>query len=197
MTVDPETIAIYDAQAAEYARITANDARDQVLVDFIAALPKGAHVLDLGCGPGQAAAEMALAGMQVTATDASAEMVAMAARHPGVTAVQATFAQIEGHDLYDAIWANFCLLHAPRTDMARHLAALKAALKPGGRFHIGLKTGTGEHRDGIGRLYTYYQIDELTSLLATAGFTVFETTTGEGAGLSGEIAPWVTVAAHG
>jgi len=195
---DPETIRVYDSQAAEYAGLTDEaTAEDPQLRAFIDALPAGGRVLDLGCGPGQAAALMAASGLQADATDASSEMVAMAAAHPGVTAWQATFDDIAGEDLYDGIWASFCLLHAPRADMPRHLAALKHALKPGGTFYIGLKTGDGEHRDSIGRLYTYYQPQELDHLLKTAGFTPQSHRTGRSQGLDGSMADWISVIAHG
>ncbi|MCB1367043.1 MAG: class I SAM-dependent methyltransferase [Rhodobacteraceae bacterium] len=196
MSTDAETIAVYDARAAEYADMTEPEERNTALAAFIAALPAGGAVLDLGCGPGHASAVMADAGLQVSATDASAEMVALAARHPGVTARRMTFDEITGRAVYDGIWANFSLLHAPRTDMPRYLAALHAALKPGGLLHIGLKTGEGEKRDGIGRLYTYYTEAEIRTLLANAGFTVTSQRTGSDLGLDGTIAPWITLAAH-
>lgn len=195
--MDEKTIAVYDAQAVKYADLMAHEKKDPLLTAFIAALPKGATALDLGCGPGWAAGEMARAGLAVTATDASAEMVAMTAKLPGVTAMLADFDQITGQNLYDGIWANFSLLHAPRADMPRHLAALVRALKPGGRFHIALKTGSGEQRDTIGRLYTFFTIDELDGLLTAAGLTVTGTTTGEGPGLDGTISPWFAMSAHG
>ena len=196
MSSDRETLAVYDKRAADYAaRFTGS--RNVDLETFIAALPTGAQVLDLGCGPGHAAAQMADAGHSVEATDASAEMVKLARSHPGVTARQASFDDITGTDLYDGIWANFALLHAPRSAMPGHLAALRRALRSGGLFHIGMKTGTGEKRDEIGRLYTYYTEDELAGLLRAAGFTPFSSRTGAEPGLDGVVAPWVTIAAHG
>ena len=80
--------------------------------------------------------------------------------------------------------------------MPSHLGALVTALKPGGRFHIALKTGTGEQRDKIGRFYTFYEIDEVQFLLTAAGLTVTGTTTGEDPGLDGTISPWFTMSAH-
>ncbi|MCW8843991.1 MAG: class I SAM-dependent methyltransferase [Rhodobacteraceae bacterium] len=193
---DHETLAVYDAQAADYAALTESEARDKQLVAFMADMPPGGHVLDLGCGPGQSAAEMARHGLRVTAIDASAKMVAIASAREGVTAYQATFADIEGVALYDGVWANFSLLHAPREAMPRHLAAIAHALKPGGRFHIGVKTGTGSRRDALGRLYTYYQEDALTALLQDAGLTVFHANRGASKGLDGVMAGWVTLAAR-
>jgi 2-polyprenyl-3-methyl-5-hydroxy-6-metoxy-1,4-benzoquinol methylase len=73
---------------------------DPALIDFIATVSKGGHVLDLGCGPGAAAAKMAQAGLKVTATDAVPEMIALATQHAGVNAICATFDDITGDNIY-------------------------------------------------------------------------------------------------
>lgn len=195
---DDETLKVYAEKAQDYAdMIGRKPLADPRLDAFIAALPTGGTALDLGCGPGHSAALMARAGLRVTATDPVPEMVALAAQHAGVDARLASFDDINGINLYDGIWANFSLLHAPRADMPRHLAALAQALKPGGRFHIGMKTGTGHKRDPIGRLYTYYTDAELTGLLQDVGLTVTDRTTGRGKGLDGVEAAWLCLAAHG
>ncbi|WP_397544194.1 methyltransferase domain-containing protein [Roseovarius salis] len=197
MTADRETLAAYAAKLEDYARMADDLSGDPRLGAFIAALPKGARVLDLGCGPGWAARRMAMAGLVVEATDASPAMVGEAADIPGVTARVASFDDLDGTDIYDGIWANFSLLHAPRADMPRHLAALRRALKPGGLFHIGMKTGTGAHRDSLGRFYTYYTEEELHVILRDAGFVPFSSDHGCDTGLAGTPEDWVTIAAHG
>ena len=195
---DKETLRVYDAKAADYAKLIDSDTKENPYLErFIARLPTGGRVLDLGCGPGLAATRMANAGLQVDAMDGSAEMVAMAAQHDGVTAWQATFDQSTGTDIYDGIWANFCLLHASKEAMPHHLAAMVTALKPGGAFHIGMKLGSGSQRDAIGRLYSYYSEPELITLLGAAGLTAGETDHGRTVGLDGTEADWIVVAAHG
>ena len=195
---DKETLRVYDAKAADYAKLIDSDTKENPYLErFIARLPTGGRVLDLGCGPGLAATRMANAGLQVDAMDGSAEMVAMAAQHDGVTAWQATFDQITGTDIYDGIWANFCLLHASKEAMPHHLAAIVTALKPSGAFHIGMKLGSGSQRDAIGRLYSYYSEPELITLLGAAGLTAGETDHGRTVGLDGTEADWIVVAAHG
>ncbi|MGR3621893.1 class I SAM-dependent DNA methyltransferase [Pseudophaeobacter sp.] len=195
---DAETLRIYDTNAADYAKKNQDElSSNQRLLDFITACRPGGRVLDLGCGPGTSAAVMAKAGLKPDATDASTEMVALAKAHAGVNALQASFEEITGDDLYEGIWASFSLLHAPRSAMPGHLAAIKRALRPGGVFYIGLKMGKGEARDALGRLYTYYEEDELKDLLKTAGFTVLDCTFGESEGLDGVVAPWISVATHG
>ncbi len=80
--------------------------------------------------------------------------------------------------------------------MPRYLGTLREMLKTGGMFHIGMKTGTGERRDALGRLYTYYTGPELEQLLRDARLTPFSSTTGRDKGLDGEWADWVTIIAH-
>ena len=59
-----------------------------------------------------------------------------------------------------------------------------------------MKTGTGEHRDTLGRLYTYVTEAELSDLLTAAGLHPFKTRTGADKGLDCSLAEWVTLLAR-
>ena len=194
---DEKTKTVYDTNAARYAALEIpQNARDD-LAGFIAALPAGARVLDLGCGPGHSARDMAKAGLNVTAYDFSPEMVRLAAAHLGVSARQAGFDDLTDVATYHGIWASFSLLHAPRAAFLGHLAQIHRALVPGGLFFLAMKLGTGEGYDSLDRFYTYYTTDGLRAHLATAGFTITATRTGEGTGLAGGIDPYIVITAHG
>lgn len=193
---DAETLAAYAINARAYADRFVTDAPDKHLAAFMADLPTAARVLDLGCGPGKAAATMARAGYTVDAWDASPEMATLARDTFGLTVHTATFDALEATETYDGIYANFSLLHAPRDQMPDHLARIARALKPGGLFHIGMKTGTGEKRDDLGRFYTFYTDAELTDLLAGSGLTVLTRDTGAEAGLAGTVDPWIIMKAR-
>lgn len=188
MTADPETLRVYDARAEDYAAMIAADGSGAILRSFIEALPQGAQVLDLGCGPGDATQAMLAKGLDVDAVDASAAMIGIARDQRGLPARQATFDDLDAVAQYDGVWASFSLLHAPKADFPRHLAAIRRALRPGGMFYLGLKLGTGEERDPIGRFYAYYSADELDALLRQAGFAVVSERRTRDAGLSGVIA---------
>ncbi len=196
MSVDQPTIEIYDQRANDYADVTKDlDGIDE-LKTFIHAMPKNARVLDLGCGPGLYAQAMSKAGIQVDATDASIEMVKLAAQYDGVNAYQASFDDLSGAAIYHGIWASFSLLHATREKFPEHLAALFRALKPKGLFYIAMKLGNGAARDSIKRFYTYYTKDELLTYLTNAGFEIDSTRQGRGPGLDGADADWIAVSAH-
>ncbi len=192
---DPKTLGVYAEQAATYAKVTQGLARDPLLQAFIAAVKPGGTVLDLGCGPGIAADQMALAGLIVTAMDPVAEMVALAGQKPGVTAIQGTFEDLTAIDAFDGVWANFSLLHAPRADIPRHLASIARALRKGGIFHIAVKSGTGSKRDALGRFYTYFTEAELSKLLTDAGFVITDRANGCDKGLDGAMADWICLRA--
>ena len=194
---DAATRDVYDAEAARYAAMTdAHNRADPRLADFMAALPAGGAVLDLGCGPGASSVIMAQAGLEVEAMDASAEMVRLASAHPGVSACQAAFSDLKDEDVYDGIWANFSLLHAKRSDFPNHLAAIHRALKPNGVFYIAMKLGQGEGPDRLGRFYSYYSEEDLKTYLQKAGFTVTARRLGSGTGLDGSVSDWIGLAAH-
>lgn len=199
---DAKTLAVYAGAAAEYAAkfTKTSDAdvdQDADLAAFYALMPVGGLVLDLGCGPGQWAAKIKHAGYGVCAMDASPEMAALAKADFDVDVTVATFDGLEDVAKFDGIWANFSLLHAPRAEFPAHLARVHRALKPKGAFHIGMKIGTGESRDPLGRFYSYYGAEELIGLLQTAGFTVTRKRQGNAKGLAGSDDTYVILTAHG
>ncbi len=193
---DQQTIAVYDAKAQDYADLVTNDKPNRHLTAFIDALPKGGHALDLGCGPANSAATMVKAGLTVTAIDPSHEMARVAKENFNIDVQIGTFEDVTETALYDGVWINFSLLHAPRKDVPRYLKAVHTALKPQGALTLGVKTGDGENRDGIGRKYTYFQPAELDALLRDAGFTPTSTYEGAEMGLAGTMDSFIIVTAH-
>ncbi|WP_136658817.1 class I SAM-dependent methyltransferase [Nitratireductor sp. XY-223] len=192
---DDKTIAAYDLRVDDYVRLTKRTRPHATLTQFIARVRPNGRVLDLGCGPANAAAVMRDHGLQVDAVDASAEMVRLANATHDIGARVATFETIDVVDAYDGVWANFSLLHAPPADFPRHLRALHRALVSGGIFHIGMKLGSGEARDRLDRYYAYYSQDELSGHLTDAGFLVNRIVTGEDPGLAGNVEPWIALTA--
>lgn len=196
---DAETLKVYAEAAQEYVDGFArkdDEIQAQDLAAFVAAVTPNGRVLDLGCGPGHWAARLQKAGFIVDAIDASPEMAALAKSDFGIDVRIADFEDLDARAIYDGIWANFSLLHAPRTDFPAHLGRIHRALKPGGTLHIGMKLGSGEGRDKLGRFYAYYSEGELKGLLQQAGFTVTRSRRGNGKGLAGGEETFIVLTAH-
>lgn len=191
---DRETIDVYNARAAEYATlVTSGAGPDATLAAFIARLPPGARVLDLGCGPGNSAAHMANAGLSPDALDPAEAMVEIARTQHDLPARIGDFYALEGP--YDAVWANFSLLHMPRADLPTYFRRLHGEMTEGALLHLGLKTGTGEARDKIGRNYSYFTADEIAGWLLAAGFAPEAPSHGTEKGLAGTMDPYFTLSA--
>ena len=191
MTADRETLRAYRDRAQDYAEKYARGEADRHLKAFIDELPVGGTVLDFGCGPGSSTAAMIGAGLKAEGLDASPEFAEIAKEKFGVNVAVAEFDSLSEEEKYDGVYANFSLLHAPKAEMPAHLRRISRALRAGGKFHIGLKTGEGEHRDRLGRLYAYYTDTEITGLLNDAGFIVLTRDFGSDAGLEGTVSPWI------
>ncbi|MEU3990102.1 class I SAM-dependent methyltransferase [Streptomyces platensis] len=99
-------------------------------------IPDGAKVLDFGCGDGRVAIPLAALGYEVTAVDASQNMLdRLTQRAPDLTAVQAAAGGIAGHlgrRKMDAIYSLAVLIHHSYTDCLDIIGALRAATKLGG-----------------------------------------------------------------
>ncbi|MEL7150672.1 MAG: class I SAM-dependent methyltransferase [Pseudomonadota bacterium] len=193
---DEQTLAVYAERAQDYAKRFGKAGEGPHITAFLAEVPDGGRILDLGCGPGHTTAAMKRAGYRVDALDASPELAAIAKAEHQVDVKVATFDTLDDVALYDAVFANFSLLHAPKAQMPDLLRRITRALVPNGVFHVGLKCGTGEKRDAIGRFYAYYEPEELTKLLLHAGLHVFHERTGEETGLDGTVAPWIILLAR-
>jgi len=189
MTTDAGTSAFYDRRAADYAKWSADISGRELVHRFIAFLPVNGTALDLGCGSGWAAAEMAANGLSVKALDASVKLAAEARAAYGLEVEIAQFSSLSAEAEFDGVWASFSLLHTPREEMLTNLGLVAHALKVDGWFYLGLKAGAGTIRDDLGRFYQLYSSGEISSMLAAAGFVNVAIETTNSAGYDGTETP--------
>jgi len=194
--VDERTLQCYSDNAEAYAgrEITSRQAR---LTAFLALLPPGARILELGCGAGGDTAEMLARGFDVHATDGSPEMAAVASKRLGRTVETLLFHDLNEVEAYDAVWANACLLHVPRNELAGILRLIWRALKPSGAFFASYKTGDADGRDTLNRYYNYPSPDWLRTTYAEAGqWSSLAIESGEVKGFDDKMAPMLFVVAR-
>lgn len=124
-------------------------------VEALAALPPGASVIDLGCGPGRVAVPLARRGHRVTGVDAQERYLERARAHAARDGVplalrRGDIARLADEAAFDAalcLFTSFGYFADPADDR-RVLAGAHRALRPGGR--LVLETA---HRDGVVRLH--------------------------------------------
>lgn len=98
------------------------------------------RLLEIGAGPGHHGAWFRNQGLDVVCTDLSPEMVQLA-RAKGLDARVMDFLSLDFDAELDAVFALNCLLHVPKADLPRVLAAVRRALRPGGLFYYGVYGG--------------------------------------------------------
>ncbi len=99
----------------------------------------------MGAGTGADSAYFLERGLEVVATDLSAEHVRYC-REKGIEAYEMDFLHLDFPDAsFDAIHAMLCLLHVPDADLPEVLEALKRVLAPGGLLFVGTYGGHDEH----------------------------------------------------
>ncbi len=189
---DAKTLDFYARNAEAYVAATGTTATHD-LDGFLNALPSGGRILELGCGSGRDSAHMLARGFDVMPTDGSPEMAKLAERRLGRPVAILPFEQLEAIDLYDAVWANACLLHVPRPKLSEILARIRNALKTGGLFHASFKAGTSDGRDRFDRYYNYPTQDWLFEQYRDAGWETVRIVPRDGDAYDGEPTHWLHV----
>jgi ubiquinone/menaquinone biosynthesis C-methylase UbiE len=177
--------ATYDRIARRYfeSQASPTSASQQLFAaletSFDAALPSGAVVADMGCGPGLDAARWANRGHRVVGLDLSAGMLAVARERLAGRLVQADLrANPFGDGRFDGIWCVAALLHVPEVDTVTVLTAFRRTLRRTGTLALVTALGDGErfedvpYAPGERRWFVYRDVDRLVAQLAQAGFVV-------------------------
>jgi superfamily II DNA or RNA helicase/HKD family nuclease/protein-L-isoaspartate O-methyltransferase/SOS-response transcriptional repressor LexA len=159
-----DTLTYYSLSASTYFDATVNLDLSALYQRFLADLPAGALILDLGCGSGRDTKRFLQRGYQVHAIDACPELVELARNHTQHRIELLRFQDIVAESHYDAIWACASLLHVPRLELPPLLSQLWQALKPGGRAYLSFKSGDDERKEGL-RHYTDVTESGLRQLL--------------------------------
>ena len=151
---DAATLDFYATEAPAYAKRSRVADRER-LDAFLAMLPAGAAILELGCGCGRDSEAMRAKGFEVTPTDGSPQLAHEAEIRLGTPVNVLLFGDLDERDRYDGVWARACLLHVPRNDLAGIIKRVRLALRAGGIFYASFKAGEREGRDRFGRYYNY------------------------------------------
>jgi ubiquinone/menaquinone biosynthesis C-methylase UbiE len=178
------TIAAYEANATAYAQYSSDRSGLNLLHSRLAELlPRASLVLDLGCGAGHDAAELARRGLTVYGCDPARGLLVEGLIHPEIAAfVQAESGQLPilGSTL-DGIWACASLLHVPRSQVGLALAEAFRVLKVGGVLFTSMSEGevagpvaSSPSASMPERTYYYYSQPDWAEMVSKAGFEVID-----------------------
>ena len=159
-----KTIDYYNKHAEEFTASTFEVDMESLYQPFLAELPEGARILDVGCGSGRDTLAFKNKGYQVDAIDYSEELVKKATRLTGIPIKLKSFYEVDDYEAYDGIWACASLLHCERSRLAEVLEKMVQALKPNGVVYMSFKYGDSD-RDQDGRQFTDLDENQAEALL--------------------------------
>ena len=160
-----KTIDYYNKHAEEFTASTVEIDMESLYPPFLAELPEGARILDVGCGSGRDTRAFKNKGYQVDAIDYSEELIKKATELTGIQVKYQSFYELSEVAVYDGIWACASLLHCQRHRLAEVLQRLLRALKPGGVIYMSFKYGDSD-REKYGREFTDLNEHQAQELLA-------------------------------
>jgi SAM-dependent methyltransferase len=177
------TVASYEASAEAYAagQPPLSDDIREAIDAFVALLPTGSRVLEIGSGSGRDALALEERGVSVHRTDITPAFVTMlrAEGHEAAVAdpLSDDLADPERDAPYDGVWASASLLHVRREDLPTVLANLAGVTAEGGALHLAVKEGDGARFSVHGnvpgpRHFTFWREPGLRAVLAEAGWDV-------------------------
>lgn len=130
------------------------EVRSWFLREVLARLGEGSSVLELGCGPGTAAAALS-AGRRYVGVDLSRVQLSIArSRVLHATFVHGDFTSMDFRPgSFDGVVAFYVFMHVPNEDVAPTLRRIFGWLRPGGRLMLTLPTN-----DAVGEVEEWLDV---------------------------------------
>jgi ubiquinone/menaquinone biosynthesis C-methylase UbiE len=142
-------------------------------------LPKGAELLELGCGSGIPTTKQLAEKYSVTGVDISDRQVTLAQENvPSAKFLHADMTKLEFPDgSFDAVVAFYSMIHVPRQEQAELLCRISSWLRPGGFLVATMGAHSTEayfNEDWLGKLMCWSNFDSETNrqLVKAAGLKI-------------------------
>ncbi|TFH36170.1 MAG: class I SAM-dependent methyltransferase [Anaerolineales bacterium] len=169
----------YNSIAAKYLPTRSEDSEDvQLLQELVERLPKGAKVLDAGCGAGIPVARYLIQFFDVTGVDFSNEQIRMARQLvPEAHFLCQDITQLTlVNNSFDAICSYYAIIHVPRREHQALLHDFHRMLKPSGLVLLCLGADDLEkdfHDYHGARMYwSHYDAKTNLNLIKECGFSI-------------------------
>jgi len=182
--IDPKQVvaAGYDRIAEQYlawSGLRPSPARLRALALADERIPRGAEVLELGCGAGLPMTAAIARDRRLTGVDISASQIALARRNvPGAAFIEADLTSLEiAPASVDAVVAFYVLTHVPRDEHAALLGRIRSWLRPGGVLiaSFGVEDDPGGIEEdwlGVDMYFSHFSARVNRRLVEAAGFVI-------------------------
>ena len=151
-----KTLDFYNNNSKSYIESTLSVDMSHLYKDFLKHIPKGGHILDLGCGSGRDSLEFIKRGYNITAVDGSKELSIAASKIIGQEVIFNKFEDLQLTEKFHGIWACASLLHINKRDLINVIKNISSNLEDNGVFYMSFKYGKGEYIDKKGRYFNCY-----------------------------------------
>jgi SAM-dependent methyltransferase len=138
------TVRWYDRRAEEYAERTRQIGLGGLRDRFLALVPEGSPILDVGCGAGRDLRYFSGQGREVVGIDPSEEMARLAADYARATVHSCRARSFEPSRRFGGIWACASLLHVPEGELPDTFAHLGRWLQDSGVLYASFRTARAE-----------------------------------------------------
>lgn len=162
------TIDYYDNNAETFAKETVSVPFEKMQKHFTDKLPKGAVILDFGCGSGRDTKYFLEKGYQTDAIDGSEKLCRLASEYTGIKVKHMLFQELSCTEVYDGIWACSSILHLSSKELVDVMKKMTVALKENGVIYTSFKYGTFEG-DRNGRYFCDMTETSFADLLKKIG----------------------------
>jgi len=159
------SIDYYNSNAKQFIELTSSLDLSNLYGEFLGRICPGGAILDVGCGSGRDTKAFSEKGYDVTAFDASNEMVKLASEVTNTQITCATFDDFTTNRYFDGIWACASLLHVPKQKLADVISKFSNFLKPTGVMYLSFKYGDTERFDGE-RVFSDMNEERLSELIS-------------------------------
>ena len=158
------TLAYYNKHADSFIDDTENVDFHEIQDEFLTYVPKGGHILDMGCGSGRDSLYFLKKGYTVDAIDGSPRMCARARMLTDLNVECELFEFWQPHNMYDGVWACASLLHIWVEDLDEVIDKVASCLKDGGIFYMSFKYGDS-YGTRNGRFFNDFNEDKVAKMV--------------------------------
>ncbi|MHC1747160.1 MAG: class I SAM-dependent methyltransferase [Cellulosilyticaceae bacterium] len=162
---------------------------------FLARLPEGIQILDVGVGPYQGGFYFKKLGYEVTAIDLSKELCKLGNQQLVQPVYPIGFDLINFKEKFEGIWACASLRHVPSIFLPGIIDNLEKALKSNGLLFTSFKCGEFEG-DRNGRYFLDLNMDSAQLFFNTETLRVQSLWRSKDQSLGGEEAYWINILAR-